>query len=234
MASGEGRGVDETMLTLRQAAHRTGLSATTLRRYIKASRLRARLIPGRYGPEYVVSKEDLEAAGLECANRSSPPETRIPSELATTRDRIPAAGVEGEAVPAILYRELFMKHEQLLVQFGMLKVTGRRILESRQEFEERAAAADGSARELERLRVKHAREIGELKTKLRKAELEIAARSDEIREYRKTIRQLEIRLRNAETAQEIEADFARALPPRDEPRPLEPPERGGGYTTVDH
>ena len=47
-------GVDLSLMTLRQAADRTGLSATTLRRYIKSGRLRARLIPGRYGPEYVV------------------------------------------------------------------------------------------------------------------------------------------------------------------------------------
>ncbi|MDH3283521.1 MAG: hypothetical protein OEQ13_02180 [Acidobacteriota bacterium] len=234
MTSREDRGVDDAMLTLRQAANRTGLSATTLRRYIKSSRLRARLVPGRYGPEYVVSEDDLATAGLHRAERPPVEEQRRSRELAPARDVAPLAISSGEVVPAMIYRELLMKHEQLLVQFGMLKVTGRQIFESRQQFENRAADAQGSARDLERLRQKHAREIGELKTSLRKAELEIAARADEIREYERTIRQLEIRLRNADTARTIEADFARVLPPRAEP--VAPPARisEDGYTVVDH
>ncbi|UCF68334.1 MAG: hypothetical protein JSV80_03290 [Acidobacteriota bacterium] len=211
-------GVDTGMMTLRQAAQRTHLSATTLRRYIKSGRLRARLVPGRYGPEYVVDDHDLQAAGLSA---------KLDSDLAgqdadqpAVRKRPPTA-VEQQAsspplaaqdlIPGILYRELMMKHEQLLVHYGMLRVSGQQLYEIRQEAERRAEQARDSARELERLRDRHAREIGQLRARLRKAELEIASREEQMGLLERKIRQLEIRLRNRDRASSIEQAFQKAL-----------------------
>ena len=51
-------------MTLREAAERTSRSITTLRRYIRAGRLRAEKRHGRFGPEYYVSAAELIQAGL--------------------------------------------------------------------------------------------------------------------------------------------------------------------------
>lgn len=193
-------------MTLRQAAEHTGLSATTLRRYIKSGRLRARLIPGRYGPEYVVSEDDLSGARLL--------EERSGGELSTIESS-GAVGTVGpygpDLVPGLLYRELLMKHEQLLVQFGMLRVSGHQLLELRQEAQQRTREAEEAVAELTRLRDRHAREIGELKAKARQAELALAERDEESRTLRSQLLRLEIAQRNAQTAQGIDSQFAQVV-----------------------
>ena len=195
-------------MTLRQAAEHTGLSATTLRRYIKSGRLRARLIPGRYGPEYVVTEDDLGAArllegidaGLDVASG------------ATAHSGLPVTATLGaDAVPGLMYRELMMKHEQLLVQYGMLRVSGQQLYELRQEAERRAREAEEATAELSRIRDRHAREIGELKARQRQAELTVAEKDEEVRQLRSQILRTEIAQRNAQTAQSIDSQFARAV-----------------------
>lgn len=194
------------MMTLRQAADHTGLSATTLRRYIKSGRLRARLIPGRYGPEYVVSDDDLDAARLLAAE-----DAEVLEEGGDDERHSSLAVLGTDVVPAILYRELMMKHEQLLVQYGMLRVGGQQLYETRQDTQRHAREIEEQNEELAQLQARHAREIGELKTRLRQAELVIADKDDQIRALRGQIRRLEIALRNAETAQTIDQQFARAV-----------------------
>lgn len=202
-------------MTLRQAAEKTGLSATTLRRYIKAGRLRARLIPGRYGPEYVVDDDGLLGAGL---SNESPQEMSGGAGIAR---RTGASGngsflpppMGQDAVPGLLYRELLMKHEHLLVQYGMLRVSGRQLYEVREAAEERAEESRRAADELRRTRDRHAREIGSLKTDLRRAELELAEREDRIRDLERRIQQLEMRLRNQVTAHRIDEEYSRTLEP---------------------
>ncbi len=195
-------------MTLRQAAEHTGLSATTLRRYIKSGRLRARLIPGRYGPEYVVTEDDLGAArllegidaGLEVTSSS------------TAHSGLPVTATLGaDAVPGLMYRELMMKHEQLLVQYGMLRVSGQQLYELRQEAERRAREAEEATAELSRIRDRHAREIGELKARQRQAELTVAEKDEEVRQLRSQILRTEIAQRNAQTAQSIDSQFARVV-----------------------
>jgi len=213
------------MMPLRLAAKRTGLSSTTLRRYIKSSRLRARLIPGRYGPEYVVSEEDLAAAGVSMRRDDAAALEREPvSTLSTTvatpgmidttassRELAPTAGSR-DAVPGMLYRELLMKHEQLLVRYGMLRVSGQQLYEVRKEAERRATEARAAAEALQRVRDRHAREIGQLRANLRQAELRIADKDDRIRDLDGKLRQIEIRLRNAETLSSIDSQFADIVP----------------------
>jgi DNA repair exonuclease SbcCD ATPase subunit len=208
---------DSSLMTLRQAAERTGLSATTLRRYIKAGKLKARLIPGRYGPEYVVDEEALEEARLDGQTnippRSSQPDAEEkPAQSPVRREAPPPAGGSADSVPGLLYRELLMKHEHLLVQYGMLRVSGQQLYEIRQEAEQKAEEARRAAAELRRQRERHAREIGELKTKLRRAELEIAERETRARELEQRLARVEMELRNASTARAMDAEFARVVP----------------------
>ncbi len=167
MSQADPPGVGTEMMTLRQAADRTGLSATTLRRYIKSGRLKARLVPGRYGPEYVVDDKSLEAAGI--APRANDGEAPRPAATAVARHD--GAGFSGDVVPGLMYRELLMKHEHLLVQFGALRVSGQQLYEVRQEAEQRAREARRAVDELEQVRNRHAREIGQLKSQLRRAAL---------------------------------------------------------------
>ena len=212
---------DHSLLTLRQAAERTGMSATTLRRYIKGGRLRARLVPGRYGPEYGVELEELRHAGLW--DGSSAP----PSPLPARRAADPATAVAGsglvvpvppsppavtsEGVPLTIFRELLMKHEQLLVQYGMLRVSGQQVHEVRRDAERKAADAAQAVEELGRIRDRHAKEIGMLKARLRQAELLLAEREEEIGRLRLEIQRQEIAARNASRVGAIDAEFQRAF-----------------------
>ena len=208
---------DSSLMTLRQAAERTGLSATTLRRYIKAGKLKARLIPGRYGPEYVVDEEALEEARLDGQTNIPPRSSQSdaeekPAHSPARREAAPPGGGTADSVPGLLYRELLMKHEHLLVQYGMLRVSGQQLYEIRQEAEQKAEEARRAAAELRRQRERHAREIGELKTKLRRAELEIAERETRVRELEQRLTRVEMELRNASTARAMDAEFARIVP----------------------
>src|SRR5882672_5882707 len=76
-------------LTLREAADRTGLSITTLRRYIRSGRLAAEKAPGRYGPEYYLSMEALGHAGISASNG---PRTLAAEDLETNALAAPANG----------------------------------------------------------------------------------------------------------------------------------------------
>ncbi len=213
------------MLTLRQAAERTGMSATTLRRYIKAGRLRARLVPGRYGPEYVVELDELRHAGL-WDGTSEPPAAAPARTMAVAAPGVPsgAAGsalvvpvpptppaVATEGVPLTIFRELLMKHEQLLVQYGMLRVSGQQVHEVRRDAERKAADAARTADELGRIRDRHAKEIGLLKARLRQAELLLAEREDEIRRLMQELQRQEMAVRNAGRVGAIDAEFQRAF-----------------------
>ncbi len=208
------QGVDHSLMTLRQAAERTGMSATTLRRYIKAGRLRARLIPGRYGPEYVVDDDDLSSASLLNGDGTQTGTQSVPARRATSSPpRSEGNGVTAstDVVPGLLYRELLMKHEHLLVQYGMLRVSGRQLYEVRQEAENKAQEARHAAKELRRIRDRHAGEIGLLKTQLRRAELTIAEKTDQIDSLRRRLGQAEMQLRNATTSSAIDERFSRDL-----------------------
>ena len=124
-----------------------------------------------------------------------------------------------DVVPGLLYRELLMKHEHLLVQYGALRVSGQQLWEVRQESEQRAREARRAVEELEQVRNRHAREIGQLKSQLRRAALELAERDEEIRRLRLRVRELEIALRNAATAESIDTRFERRFaPPPPAPR----------------
>jgi len=175
-------------LTLREAAARTSRSITTLRRYIRSRRLAADKRRGRFGPEYFVQVRDLVAAGFDADLRPDGPAPRSgpPRELAATAER-PA-----DAVPLALYQELQMKHEQLLVQYGMVRVGGLHVIELRAELEARQRQLDEAQSRVARLRQQYAEETARLRQLLRQAELEQHGRALEIAALQEKVRALEL------------------------------------------
>jgi hypothetical protein len=193
-------------MTLREAAERTDRSVTTLRRYIRNGRLRAEMREGRYGPEYFVSVEDLAEAGLH-------PTAAGALALAPASDALldRLRPVLAETVPASLFQELQMKHEQLLVQYGMVRAAGMRVLDLQSQVEERDAHVAAAREEGSRLRERLQKETGELRGKLRQRELELEGRGLEVAALREKVRALEMLTRNAVTTESIERQFGEVM-----------------------
>jgi hypothetical protein len=192
-------------MTLREAAERTSRSITTLRRYIRSGRLHAEKRYGRFGPEYFVSLEDLMAAGLETdvAERSLPAVRK--SEVDSPALRY--ATLFDNAVPLTLYQELQMKHEQLLVQYGMVRASGIRALELQGEVEAKRRRADELEAEIERLGRRRGAGATQLEGRLRKANLELEGRALEISALKEKVHALEMLTRNSVTNETIDKQF---------------------------
>jgi len=193
--------------TLREAAERTARSVTTLRRYIRSGRLHAEKRGGRYGPEYFVSTQDLSDAGLEgrapVPDEPAPPARAAPAWAIARRDR--------DTLPAGLYQELQMKHEQLLVQYGMVRAGGLRAVELQAEVEAKRREVQQCREEIARVREQLGRENALLRERLRESELEGEGRAVEIAALREKVRALEMLTRNAVTSETIERQFADVL-----------------------
>ncbi len=197
----------ETM-TLRQAAKRTSRSVTTLRRYIRNGRLAASKRPGRFGPEYFVSEPALSDAGLEIRPPGSLGElARRPQDVGLSAT--PAA-LE-PTVPAFLFQELQMKHEQLLVQYGMVRVAGMRVLELRAELEAKQQDLDAGEARIRGLRAGFQQETTRLKQLLRRVELEQEGRGLEIAALREKVKALESLTRKSVTNETIEKQFSEVM-----------------------
>jgi len=196
-------------MTLREAARRSSCSVTTLRRYIRSGRLAAKKRRGRFGPEYFVSERDLAEAGLEPGPAEAAGElaTRSTGAPATTRD--PTA--PEPTVPVSLFQELQMKHEQLLVQYGMVRVGGMRVLELRSELEAKRRELEASETRIARLRQKFRDETTRLKKLLRRVELEQQGRGLEVAALREKVRGLEMLTRNSATNETIEQQFSEVV-----------------------
>ena len=198
-------------INLKDAARRTTRSVTTLRRYIRSGNLAADKLPGRFGPEYFVTKEQLAAAGLDIRGAESGPTTAIvvarssasPALRAAPRDRFLS-----ESVPISLFQDLQLKHEQLLVQYGMVRAGGLRVLEMQAELETRRRQIDDAQAENTRIKERLAREAGELRKRLREAELELEGRRIEAAALREKVRGLEMLTRNRVTNEEIDQQFS--------------------------
>ncbi len=193
-------------MTLREAAERAGLSVTTLRRYIRNGKLRAEKRPGRYGPEYFVSDQDFAGAGIadDSAPRNLPEPVRVAS-------RAPARTASRDTLPIGLYQELQMKHEQLLVQYGMVRAGGLRTIELQGDLEAKRREIEEFRAEVARLRERLHRETSLLRQKVREAQLELEGRGIEIAALREKVRALEMLTRNSVTSETIERQFARVM-----------------------
>jgi excisionase family DNA binding protein len=209
--------------TLKEAAELTRRSVTTLRRYIRSGRLRAEKTSGRFGPEYTLDEECLVAAGFEIHSpprlgvdetspSDAPDSSHLPlrAEEALPADRALSRPIEKvlvDFVPADLYRELSMKHEQLLVQYGMIRASGQKLFEYRDEADRRSEELRNSEERLKEFQDRFSREVGFLKRHLRQAELEIEERNIEVSQLREKIRLLELLTRNQITNETIEKQF---------------------------
>lgn len=187
-------------MTLREAAHLTSRSVTTLRRYIRSGRLAADKRRGRYGPEYVVTERHLADAGIQAVPREEPAEPASHPALRDTPE--PPASAVAAAVPIVLYQELQMKHEQLLVQYGMVRAGGMRAMEQRAELEARRRDVAERDSRLARLRAQNAEEIARLKQLLRRTELEQEGRGLEVAALREKVRALEMLTRSSRGTKE--------------------------------
>jgi hypothetical protein len=209
-------------INLREAARRTARSVTTLRRYIRSGGLIADKLPGRFGPEYFVTAEQLQAAGLDApATGSAPSDTASPERTGTAlAPRSPSAlsaspaaldRMLRESVPISLFQDLQLKHEQLLVQYGMVRAGGLRVLEMQAELESRRRQVEEAQAENTRVKERLAREAGELRKRLREAELELEGRRVESAALREKVRGLEMLTRNRVTNEEIDRQFSNVM-----------------------
>ncbi len=198
-------------LSLREAADLASRSVTTLRRYIRSGRLRAEKRPGRFGPEYFVSPGDLAACGLPLENGEPP----SPAPLAVRPvPPVPApspAPSPSEAVPASLFRELQMKHEQLLVQYGMMRVAGVRTLETQADLEASRREAEDLRAQLARVKERRGLDEQATEQRLRQAELELEGLRLDNAALREKVRGLEMITRNAITNETIDRQFSEVI-----------------------
>lgn len=200
-------------MTLREAAERTSRSITTLRRYIRSGRLHAEKRYGRFGPEYFVSDQDLTNAGLDPDLRE--PNQALERAAPTRKDLAPPEDAAfgsrwlREIVPLSLFQELQMKHEQLLVQYGMVRAGGLRSMELRADLEAREKSLEEAELSIARANQQHAVEISRLKQQLREAVLELEGRRLEIDAMQEKIKALEMMTRNAVTTETIDSQMKR-------------------------
>lgn len=200
-------------MTLREAAERTSRSITTLRRYIRSGRLHAEKRYGRFGPEYFVSAQDLADAGLDPDPREARQALERTStareELARPEDAAFNTQWLREIVPLSLFQELQMKHEQLLVQYGMVRSGGLRSMELRADLESREKSLQEAELSIARTSKQHAVEISRFKQQLREAVLELEGRRLEIDALQEKVKALEMITRNAVTNETIDSQLQR-------------------------
>lgn len=163
-----------THLTIREASQLIGRTSATIRRYIRSGRLAAEKQAGKFGEEYRIRREDLLGLGF---TPSDPP---VPSEGALVRAAPAATAVPVDGVPIALYNELLMKHEQILVQYGMIRAGGQKLLEYKADAEAKAAAIEREKERYQALRQRAVKEIGFLRKRLREMEMRLEEQRIEI------------------------------------------------------
>ncbi len=214
-----------TLLTIREAAHLIGRTPATVRRYIRSGRLPAEKSEGKFGEEYKISRDDLLALGLSPAPLpSSEPVKR--SEALQARQQ-PAAPVHsGEVmVPISVYNELLMKHEQMLVQYGMIRAGGQKLLEFKVDAETKTEELQRARERYQALRIRAAKEIKFLRKHMRQAEIEIEERNIENTLLQEKVKRLERAAAGVASSDTFEAQVAeiqdkeRALTDLEAPEP---------------
>src|SRR5437899_4105507 len=162
-----------TLLTIREASQLIGRTPATIRRYIRSGRLQAEKAIGKFGEEYKINREHLLSLGFSAAGASLPARVEHPGKPASI------GSLEG-AVPVSLFNELLMKHEQILVQYGMIRAGGQKLLEYKVDAEAKEESLHVAEARYQALRARAAKEIKFLRRHLREAEIEIEDRNIEI------------------------------------------------------
>lgn len=171
-----------TLLTIREAAQLIGRTTATIRRYIRGGRLPAEKQPGKFGEEYKIRRDDVLALGLPVVDASpAAPLARIEARPLAPLEPGPPPAPPGETmVPLSLYNELLMKHEQMLVQYGMIRAGGQKLLEYKAEAEAKDEQLRQADDRYQSLRARALKEIRFLRKHLRQAEIEVEDRNIEI------------------------------------------------------
>jgi excisionase family DNA binding protein len=180
------------LLTIREASRLIGRTPATVRRYIRSGRLRAEKEIGKFGEEYKIRREDLLALGFS-ADGELP--VRVVQELPEARAQAPREVM----VPSSLYNELLLKHEQLLVQYGMIRAGGQKLLEYKAVAETKDDELQKAEDRYQSLRARAIKEIQFLRKHLREAELEVEERNIEITLLQEKIKRLEAAAAHAAT-----------------------------------
>jgi excisionase family DNA binding protein len=188
-----------TLLTIREASQLIGRTPATIRRYIRSGRLQAEKEIGKFGEEYKINREDLLALGFSAAGGSLPARVEQPGQPAST------GSLEG-SVPVSLFNELLMKHEQILVQYGMIRAGGQKLLEYKADAEAKEESLRGAEARFQALRARAAKEIKFLRRHLREAEIEIEDRNIEITLLQEKIKRLELAAAGVATIQSFDSD----------------------------
>lgn len=175
-------------LTIRQASEAIGRAPATIRRYIKSGRLPAEKEQGKFGVEFRIREEDLQSLGV------------VPGEALSVREpsvspapvRSLVEEISQRYVPRELYSEMVMKHERLLVQYGMIRAGGQKLMEYRAESEMKDSLLAEREKEIREIRERSGKEVEFLQNHLRQAEIEIEDRNIEISLLQEKVRRLEM------------------------------------------
>jgi helix-turn-helix protein len=180
------------LLTIREASRLIGRTPATVRRYIRSGRLKAEKENGKFGEEYKILREDLLALGFS-ADGELP--VRVVQELPSVREPAPKEVM----VPSSIYNELLLKHEQLLVQYGMIRAGGQKLFEYKAVAETKDEELRKAEERYQTLRTRAIKEIQFLRKHLREAEIEVEERNIEITLLQEKIKRLEAAAAHAAT-----------------------------------
>src|SRR3989449_11323526 len=173
------------LLTIREASRLIGRTPATVRRYIRSGRRMADKEMGKFGGEYKSRRGDLLALGFS-ADGELP--VRVAEELPAARGLAPREVM----LPSSLYNELLLKHEQLLVQYGMIRAGGQKLLEYKAVAETKDDELQRAEDRYQSLRARAIREIQFLRKHLREAEIEVEERNIEITLLQEKIKRLDM------------------------------------------
>jgi excisionase family DNA binding protein len=216
-------------LTIREAARRARLHPATVRRYIKQGRIQAVKVEGKFGEEYRIEERNLDRLRQSAEAPAS-------GQVVPSREiRRPVARVApGEALDQHLrnfvhlsvYNELMMKHEQLLVQFGMIRASGQKLLDFKAELDLKNDEIKQKNQEIQELKRRIIKEVDFLTRHLREAEIEIEDKNFQISVLRDKVRNLELILTAPDEADSPALSSSRPDEEAEIPPPADP---GAGH-----
>ena len=189
-----------THLTIREASQLIGRTPATIRRYIRSGRLKAEKEVGKFGEEYRIPREDLLALGFSPADPAHARGTALVRASAP-----PVALAAPEAVPLALYNELLMKHEQILVQYGMIRAGGQKLLEYKADAEAKSDEIHRAQERYQGLRQRALKEIGLLRKQIREMEIRVEERNIEVTLLQEKVKRLEQAAAGRAVAESFEA-----------------------------
>jgi hypothetical protein len=194
----QSRGTRVIDLTIREVSQLIRRTPATIRRYIRSGRLKAGKQMGKFGEEYRICRDDLVALGFTPDDLEERVSVALVPAHVAPRERVPSP------VPITLYNELMMKHEQLLVQYGMIRAGGQKLLEYKAEADSRIEDLRRVEERYQRLRSRAVQEIGFLRKRLRQAEAQIEERNIEITLMQDKLKRLEMAATEAATHEGFE------------------------------